>query len=81
MRCSNYLKIVVLVICLALSIVQIALAIRMVISKPTMTSMGTKPLKSLDRPIVVSVCTNSQTDWVRLKVLDMVRITTGFQEM
>ena len=69
MRCSGYLKIVVLVVCLALSIVQITLAIMKVISKPTMTSSGTKSLKALDRSIVVSVCKTSQTDWDRLKSL------------
>ena len=69
MRCTGYLKIIVLGICLAVSIVQIALAIEKMMSKPTLTSTGIKRLKSLERPIIVSVCRNSQLDWDRMQSL------------
>ena len=64
---SFLLKMTITGICLALSIVQIITAIQKVKRKPTMTSMDTKSLKSLDQAIIISVCKTNQIDGKRSK--------------
>ena len=65
MRCSAFLKVTIQGICLALFIVQIIFAVNKVISKPIMSSVETKDLKSLEQPVIISVCKTSQFDEVR----------------
>ena len=48
------------IICLVLSIIQIAFAISRVVNKPIMTSMETQNLKTLNRPIKITVCKTNQ---------------------
>ena len=67
MRCSVFLKLTIQGICLALFIVQIVFAVKKVISKPIMSSVETKGLKSLAQPIIISVCKSSQIDLARAK--------------
>ena len=65
MRCPDFLKTTLLGLCLAISIIQIGIAIKKVMNKPTMTSFETTSLKTLDCSISISVCKNTQLDLAR----------------
>ena len=64
-RCAGYLKTLIQVVAFVIFVVQMVFAVQKYTSKPTVTSLGTKSLKDLDNPVLVSVCKIPQFDYER----------------
>ena len=64
-RCSGYLKILIQGAAVVIFVLQMILAVQKYQSKPTVTSLGTKPLQTLNKPVDVAVCKMSQFDFER----------------
>ena len=64
-RSLGYLKTLIQGVAFVIFFVQIVYAVLKYTSKPTVTALGTKSLKDLDKPVLVSVCKASQFDYER----------------
>ena len=64
-KCVGYLKTVIQVAAFVIFVVQMVFAVQKYNSKPTVISLGTKSLKDLDKPVLVSVCKTSQFNYER----------------
>ena len=52
-----------------LFMVQLMFAVQKYLSRPLMTSPGSRPLSTLERPVIITVCKNSQFDYDQVKNL------------
>ena len=64
-RSLGYLKTLIQGVAFVIFFVQIIFAVLKYNSKPTVTSLKTKSLKDLDKPVLVSVCKTSQFNYER----------------
>ena len=69
MRCAGYLKMLIQGGAFVIFVVQMIFAVQKYISKPTMTSMGTKSLSDLDKKVLVAICKLSQFDYKRAPII------------
>mgnify|MGYP001200941736 FL=1 len=64
-RSLGYLKTLIQGVAFVIFFVQIVFAVLKYNSKPAVISLKTKSLKDLDKPVLVSVCKESQFDYER----------------
>ena len=64
-RSLGYIKTLIQGVAFVIFFVQIIFAVLKYTSKPTVTYLKTKSLKDLDKPVLVSVCKESQFDYER----------------
>ena len=55
-KCTGYLKVFIQVVAFVIFVLQMIFAVQKYNRRPTVTSLGTKILKDLDKPVEVAVC-------------------------